>query len=93
MKELAMTHTSLGLPSQFLPPAQALPSSDRPVLALRPSSYNCCQYEVITARYMPDYRPRSPWRDISGDAIGDSGSDQVIVWCYADAILSPGKNS
>lgn len=88
-----MTQTSLSLPIQFLPSAQALPSSDRPVLALRPSSYVCCQYEVITARYMPDYRPHSPWRDISGDAIGDSGSDQIIAWCYADAILSPETRS
>lgn len=84
-----MSHGPLSLTSEFLPSTQSLPSSDRPVLALRPSSYVCCQCEVITARYMPDYRPHSPWRDISGDAIGDSGSDQIIAWCYADALLSP----
>ena len=84
-----MSRKPLSLTTQFLPSRQTLPSSDRPVLALRPSSYNCCQYEVITARYMPNYRPNSPWRDISGDAISDSGSDQILGWCYADALLSP----
>lgn len=55
-----MSRKPLSLTTQFLPTKQALPSSDRPVLALRPSSYNCCQYEAITARYMPNYRPNSP---------------------------------
>lgn len=84
-----MSQTQSSLPVPFLPATQCLPSSDRPVLVLRPSSYNCCEFEVVTARYMPDYRPRSPWRDISGDAISDSGSGDVVAWCYADAILSP----
>jgi hypothetical protein len=69
--------------------AEQLPSSDRPVLALRPSFYGSCEYEVITARYMANYRPLAPWRDLSGDDIADSGSDQIIGWCYADDILSP----
>ncbi|GGD81863.1 hypothetical protein [Croceicoccus mobilis] len=67
----------------------AVPENDRPVLAIRPSSYNCCAIEVITARYMPAYRPNSPWRDISGDAISDSGSDKILAWAYADNILLP----
>src|SRR3546814_3556907 len=33
----------------------------------------------MTARYMPTYRPRSPWRDISNDAVSDSGSD-ILGW-------------
>lgn len=88
-----MSKKPLSLTTQFLPSKQALPSSDRPVLALRPSSYSCCQYEVITVRYMPDYRPKSPWRDISGDAISDSGSDQILGWCYADDILAPASRT
>ena len=59
--------------------AQQLPPDTRPVLALRPSSYSCCQYEIVTARYMPDYRPLAPWRDLSGDDLADSGSDQVLA--------------
>lgn len=49
------------------------------------------QYEIVTARYMPDYRPLAPWRDLSGDDIADSGSDQVLAWAHADAILIPGS--
>ena len=37
--------------------AEQLPPDTRPVIALRPSSYSCCQYEIVTARYMPAYRP------------------------------------
>ncbi|GAY20627.1 hypothetical protein [Sphingobium fuliginis] len=32
--------------------------------------------------------PRSPWRDISGDAVGDSGSD-IIGWCEAADWIRP----
>ncbi len=71
--------------------AEQLPPDTRPVLALRPSSYGCCRYEIITARYMPDYRPLAPWRDLSGDDLADSGSDQVLAWAHADAILLPGS--
>ncbi len=46
--------------------AEQLPPDTRPVLALRPSSYSCCQYEIVTARYMPAYRPLAPWRELSG---------------------------
>ncbi|WP_066528923.1 MULTISPECIES: hypothetical protein [Erythrobacter] len=59
--------------------AEQLPPNTRPVLALRPSFYSCCQYEIVTARYMPDYRPLAPWRDLSGDDLADSGSDQVLA--------------
>ena len=71
--------------------AEQLPPDTRPVFALRPSSYSCCQYEIVTARYMPAYRPLAPWRDLSGDDLADSGSDQVLAWASADAILIPGN--
>lgn len=75
----------------FARAAEQLPRDTRPVLALRPSSYGCCQHEIVTARYMPDHRPLAPWRDLSGDDLADSGSDQVLAWVYADAILIPGS--
>lgn len=73
----------------FARAAEQLPPDTRPVLALRTLSYRSCQYEIVTARYMPDDRPLAPWRDLSGDALADSGSDQMLAWSHADAILIP----
>ncbi|MFD1960331.1 hypothetical protein ACFSHP_17560 [Novosphingobium panipatense] len=42
----------------------------------------------MTARYMPTYRPRSPWRDISNDAVSDSGSD-ILGWREAADWIGP----
>ena len=52
--------------------------------ASEPVSYT----HLMTACYMPTYRPRSPWRDISGDAIGDSGSD-ILGWQLAAEWIRP----
>ena len=52
------------LPDGFTPITTALPTDDKPVVALRKSSYSGAKFEVITARYMPAYRPLSPWRDL-----------------------------
>jgi hypothetical protein len=89
--ELAELHSSKMLEKascngKLVSVADALPADGRPVLALRRSGYNCCGFEVLTARYMPEYRPFSPWRDISGDAVSDSGS-AILAWMYADALL------
>ena len=70
------------VPSGFISALAALPREDQPVLAICLSGYTCSTFELLTARYMPTSRPRSPWRDISGDAVGDSGSD-IIGWCEA----------
>ena len=70
----------------FTPIGHVLPDHDRPVLGLRPSGYQCSKLEVVTVRYMPDYRPLSPWRDISGDSITDSGHS-IMAWCEADSVL------
>lgn len=83
-----MTETSLTLPAGFTPVTEAVPENDRPVLAIRKSGYQGSTFEILTARYMIDYRPNSPWRDISMDAVGDSG-EQILGWQYADAILLP----
>lgn len=76
------------LPSDFVSVLTALPKNNRPVLAIRLSGYVCSTFELLTARYMPVYRPLSPWRNISNDAVGDSGSD-ILGWRYADDWIKP----
>ncbi|QPI75509.1 hypothetical protein [Sphingobium sp. Cam5-1] len=76
------------VPSGFVSALSGLPPENQPVLAIRLSGYTCSTFELLTARYMPTYRPRSPWRDISGDAVGDSGSD-IIGWCAATDWIRP----
>lgn len=76
------------LPPGFTSVLDALPDDDKPVLAVRLSGYICATFELLTARHMPTYRPRSPWRDISGDAVSDSGSD-ILGWMPAHEWLLP----
>lgn len=76
------------IPSGFISVFSALPPENRPILAIRLSGYSCATFEIITARYMPAYRPRSPWRDISNDAVTDSGSD-IIGWRPATDWIRP----
>lgn len=80
--------TLFPLPSGFVSVLAALPKEDRPVLAIRLSGYIGSTFELLTALYMPTYRPKSPWRDISHDAVGDSGSD-ILGWQYADDWIKP----
>lgn len=80
--------TDIALPAGFTPVTEAVPENDRPVLAIRRSGYISATFEVMTARYMITYRPKSPWRDISNDAVGDSG-EQILGWRYADDLLLP----
>lgn len=67
------------VPAGFVSVSIALPPENQPVLAIRLSGYSCSTFELLTARYMPTFRPRSPWRDISNDAVADTGSD-IIGW-------------
>ena len=76
------------IPSGFISVFGALPPENQPVLAIRLSGYICATFELMTACYMPTYRPRSPWRDISGDAVGDSGSD-ILGWQLAADWIRP----
>jgi hypothetical protein len=55
------------------------PTDNRPVLAIRQSSSNKCNYELITAVYDPEFRPLDPWVDINGNSILDSGH-RVMGW-------------
>ena len=73
-------------PQGFTLATDALPCSDRPVLALRRSGYTCAEFEVLTARYMPNYRPQNPWQTIGCDAVTDSG-EPVLAWRSADELL------
>lgn len=76
------------IPSGFISVFGTLPPENQPVLAIRLSGYICATFELMTARYMPNYRPRSPWHDISGDAVGDSGSD-ILGWQLAADWIRP----
>lgn len=76
------------IPPEFTPVTTALPPNDKPVLAIRESAYISVRLEVLTARYMPDYRPLSPWRDIGNDAITDSG-ETILGWMAKPDWLNP----
>ncbi|MCF8706270.1 MULTISPECIES: hypothetical protein [Sphingomonadaceae] len=76
------------VPAGFIAALGILPPENEPVLAIRVSGYTCCTFELLTARYMPTYRPRSPWRDISNDAVADSGGD-IIGWRPATEWIGP----
>lgn len=80
--------SKIQLPGGFIASTHTVPENDRPVLAFRKSGSTVCQYEIVTARYMIDYRPNSPWRDIGGDSVTDSGGE-ILGWRYADDLLMP----
>ena len=76
------------LPAGFTSVDDALPTEDRPVLAIRKSGYITATFEVLTARHQPTHRPRAPWRDLSNDCVTESGGE-VLGWRYADEWLLP----
>lgn len=80
--------SDIQLPTGFTPVDQAVPENSRVVLAIRKAGYIGSVFEIMTARYMIDYRPNSPWRTITWDAVGDSG-EQILGWKYADDQLLP----
>ncbi len=85
----AMIETKLfPIPPAFTSVFDYLPKENEPVLAIRLSGYLCSTFELLTARYMPTYRPRSPWRDISNESVFDSGSD-VLGWMPARDWIKP----
>lgn len=79
------------LPEGFIPVTERCPDHNRPVLAIRKSGYFCATLEVITARYMLDYRPNSPWRMICNDAVGDTG-EQILGWREAPDWFGPAQS-
>lgn len=48
------------IPPDFTSVIGALHRENQPVLAIRLSGYTCSTFELMTARHMPTYRPRSP---------------------------------
>lgn len=60
-------------------PVDIPPSSDSVVLIARKSGYIACDWELMTAQYRPDFRPKNPWVTVAGDAITDSGHP-VMYW-------------
>src|SRR3546814_15894081 len=67
------------VPAGFIAALGILPPENEPVHAIRVSGYTCCTFQLLTARYMPPSRPRSPWPDISNDPVADSGG--AIIGC------------
>lgn len=78
------------LPNPFTPVEEALPTENKVVLAIRESGYNNAEYEVMTAKYMPTYRPHNPWQTIGNDSVTDSGSE-VLGWAEMDNWFNPGS--
>lgn len=80
-----------------IPPATSIANPWRPVskpppvrvvvLIARKSGYITAEWEIMSAVYDPEYRPRNPWLTIGGDGISDSG-DKPAFWCYADDLLA-----
>lgn len=76
------------IPAEFISVFTGLPLEREFVLAIRTSAYRLVTFELLTARYMPDEHPDCPWRDISGDSVGDSGDD-ILGWMPARNWLKP----
>lgn len=70
------------LPSPFISVDERTPRNSKPVLGIRRSAYNSCNFEVLTVRYDAEYRPLSPWVDISNDSVTDSGNE-ILGWTEA----------
>ena len=75
---------------EWIPVGHDLPKNEDPVLIIRPSGYLSSHYEVLTARYQPNFRPSAPWRDVAGDAITDSGL-APMAWQAKPEWLHPKK--
>jgi hypothetical protein len=80
----------MALPTPFISVEDMLPPQNKPVLAIRRSGYVTTEYEVITAKHMPEYRPLNPWQTIGNDSVTDSG-EEVLGWAEMDAWLLPCK--
>jgi hypothetical protein len=78
--------TEPAMPRDFIPVAAGCPDHDGAVLAIRRSSVQCAQFEIITARYMLAYR--STWRDMDGNTVSDSGNE-ILGWREAPEWLLP----
>lgn len=57
------------------------PQDGYPVLCIRRSSSIHSKYELLTARYVPDYS-MAKWRDLDGNSVLDSGYP-ILGWKQA----------
>lgn len=71
------------LPAAFIPVTDGFPKPDKRVLGIRESSTGGSKFEVMTVKWMPDYRPRNPWQTVDNDAVTDSGSP-ILGWLDLD---------
>lgn len=67
------------LPEGFTPCSERLPAAGDIVIAIREATVSSVRFELLTARYDPEYRHLNPWRMIDGDAVTDSGNE-VLGW-------------
>lgn len=59
---------------QWVSVTEKLPSDDRVVLTKGPSGYIFPAHMFFqAARYMPHYRPYSPWQTVTSDSMSDYG--------------------
>lgn len=85
---IASAEPEIILPEIFTPVSKGLPNHNRPVLAIRKSSYCTCEFEIITARYEQRYDPSFAWRNIGNDSVRDDGSE-VLGWAEMNDWIKP----
>ena len=71
------------LPAAFTPVSESFPNECKTVLGIRECSTRASKFEVLTVRYMPNYRPNNPWLTVDNDAVTDSGSP-ILGWLDLD---------
>jgi hypothetical protein len=85
---IALTIAAHPLPDEFTSVLDTCPEFETPVVALRKAQTPATTFEVITARYMPDYRPHDPWRLLNLSAASASGSP-ILAWSSAIDTIRP----
>jgi hypothetical protein len=75
----AIASPACQLPEGYIPCSERLPAACKVVIAIRAATVSSVRFELLTARYDPEYRRLHPWRTIDGDAVTDSGNE-VIGW-------------
>ena len=72
------------LPVAFTWVGDGLPNECKTVLGIRRCSTRASKFEVMTVRYMPNYRPHNPWQTVDNDSVTDSGRE-ILGWLDLDA--------
>ena len=77
----------MSLPEGWTHVDDGLPNDREVVLVIRPAGYTSARFEVLTARWYPDYA-LAPWRTLGNDSIRDDGED-AVGWRRAPEWLRP----